>query len=63
MDICRPVYVKMCKSERAFHLLNTALAGVSSIYAYLLVLLKVMAGARLHRLLHPVCRSSGCISK
>ncbi len=45
MDIARPVYVKMCKSERAFHLLNTALAGVSSIYAYLLVLLKVMAGA------------------
>ena len=45
MDIARPVYVKMCKSERAFHLLNTALAGISSIYAYLLVLLKVMAGA------------------
>lgn len=45
MDIARPVYVKMCKNERAFHLLNTALAGVSSIYAYLLVLLKVMAGA------------------
>ena len=45
MDIARPGYVKMCKSERAFHLLNTALAGVSSIYAYLLVLLKVMAGA------------------
>ena len=45
MDIARPVYMKMCKSERAFHLLNTALAGVSSIYAYLLVLLKVMAGA------------------
>ena len=44
MDIARPVYVKMCKSERAFHLLNTALAGISSIYAYLLVL-KVMAGA------------------
>lgn len=45
MDIARPVFVKMCKSERAFHLLNTALAGISSIYAYLLVLLKVMAGA------------------
>lgn len=45
MNIARPVYVNMCKNELAFHLLNTALTGFSSIYAYLLVLLKVMAGA------------------
>ena len=45
MHVAKPVYVAMCRDDLHFSLLSTALSGLFSIYAYLLVLWKVLAGA------------------
>ena len=41
MHVAKPVYVAMCRDDLHFSLLSTALSGLFSIYAYLLVLWKV----------------------
>ena len=45
LRIARPVYVNMCRSELNLSIISTALSGLTSIYAYILVLLKVLVGA------------------
>ena len=45
LRIARPVYVNMCQEELNLSIISTALSGLTSIYAYILVLLKVLAGA------------------